>query len=233
MKQFAVYVLAIFTCFSCNQMDGSGNIIREKRQTGDFQGISVGGSFKVEVRNGPNTEVEVESDDNIINMIETEVRNGVLRIRTKDGSGFHNAHFKVFITAPEIRTVKSSGASDIEFKDPIKSNSKVSFDVSGAGSIDGMVDAPEVSAEISGAGNIKLSGRTRDYDANVSGSGDLKTADLRSENTEVRVSGAGTARVHASVFLKAHANGAGNVIYNGGARVEQKTSGAGSVKKDD
>ncbi len=233
MKQFVLYVFALLAISSCEQKSGSGNIVTEKRKTGDFKGISAGGAFEVEVKNGPVTEVVVEADDNIIGLIETEVDGDELKIRTKDGVHFNDAHFKVFVTAPEINSVKSSGASDIKIIDKVKSNGKVSFDVSGAGKISGAVDAPEVDAEISGAGKIELSGNTRDYKAEISGSGELSTENLKSENTDVSVSGAGTARVHASVTLKAHASGAGNVYHRGGARVEQHSSGAGNVNKED
>ena len=232
MKYVVICFLAAISFSSCNQMHGSGNIIREKRETGDFKGLSVGGAFEVEVKNGP-TNVEVEADDNIMKMIETDVRNGVLRIRAKDGTNFQDATFRVFVSTPQLQSVKSSGASNVKLKDLVKSDESLEFDVSGAAHIAGAVDAPEVNAEISGAGKLELSGRTRDYVARVSGSGELKSSELRSENTDVHVSGAGNARVHASVLLKGDASGAGNIIYNGGARVEQHTSGAGSVKKED
>ncbi len=232
MKQLVICVIAATLFSSCNQMSGSGNLVKEKRQTGDFKGISAGGSFEVEVKNGP-TSVEVEADDNIINLVETEVRNGILRINTKDGNSFNDATFRVFVSTPQLETVKSSGAADIKLLDVVKGDEKLDFDVSGAAHISGTVDAPEVYAEVSGAGKIELSGRTREYVGKVSGSGELKSGDLRSETADIHVSGAGNAHVHASVLLKGEASGAGNIIYNGGARVEQRTSGAGSVKKQD
>ncbi|MEO5893394.1 MAG: head GIN domain-containing protein [Ferruginibacter sp.] len=227
---FCFFTLAIFS--SCEHRRGSGNIVTEKRQTGDFTGISVGGAFTVEVTTGPVTEVKVEADDNVINSIETKVSGDVLKIRTKDGASFNDAHFKVYITAPEINSIKSSGAATVKVMDQLKNKGKISLDVSGAAHISASVDAPEISADISGAGNIDLSGRTRDYTAEVSGSGDLKSGELKTENTDVRVSGAGNARVYASVRLKAEASGAGNIYYKGGATVDPKTSGAGNVKND-
>ena len=65
MKQIAFYLLAVIILGSCDQMSGSGNIVTEKRETGDFKGISAGGAFEVEVKMGPVTEVVVEADDNI------------------------------------------------------------------------------------------------------------------------------------------------------------------------
>ncbi|MEO6721305.1 MAG: head GIN domain-containing protein [Ferruginibacter sp.] len=229
MKQLLFFAIALFMLASCRQIHGSGNIVKEKRQTGDFSGVSAGGAFEVEVKNGATREVEVEADDNVIGYIETEVRGGVLRINIKENVNFNNAHFKVYVTAPEINSVKSSGASDIKIKETLRSPNKISFDVSGAGSISGIADAPEIDAEISGAGNISMGGRTRNYTAKVSGSGNLKTGDLQTETADIRVSGAGNAWVHASVRLKANASGAGNIHYKGGAQVEQHSSGAGNI----
>jgi Putative auto-transporter adhesin, head GIN domain len=232
MKQLFFSLFTIMVLGSCNQRIGSGNIVTEKRQTGNFSGISVGGAFEVEVKTGPETIVEVESDDNVIHFIETKVSGDILKIRTKDGTNFNNAHFKVFVTAPEINSMNVSGAANMKATGQLTSAQKISVDVSGAGNIKAIVDAPEVYAELSGAGNIDLSGRTRNYTAKVSGSGDLKSGNLQSENTDVRVSGAGTARVHASVTLNADVSGAGNIYYKGGATVQQKKSGAGIIKNE-
>ncbi|MEO6731627.1 MAG: head GIN domain-containing protein [Ferruginibacter sp.] len=232
MKQIVFYLLALMVISSCNHKTGSGNIVTEKRQTGEFTGISVGGAFEVEIRKGPVTSVEVESDDNIIKFIETKVSGNTLKIRTRNGMNYNDTHLKVLITAPEIKSINSSGASDVKAIDMLKTNGKISLDVSGAAHVTASVDAPEVSVEASGAGNINLTGRTRDYLAKVSGSADLESANLQSENTVVHASGAGKARVHASVHLKADASGAGNIYYKGGAEVQQKISGAGNIKND-
>jgi len=232
MKQIMFSLFAIMILGACNQMTGSGNIVTEKRHTGNFVGISVGGAFEVEVKKGPETIVEVEADDNVMDFIETKVSGGILKIRTKQGTNFNDAHFKVYVTAPEINSLHASGAANLKVTDQLSGTGKISLDVSGAANIKAAVDAPEVSAELSGAGNIDLSGRTRNYTARVSGSGDLKSGNLQSENTEVRVSGAGTARVHASVSLNADASGAGNIYYKGGAAVQQKKSGAGNIKNE-
>ncbi|MEO7767798.1 MAG: head GIN domain-containing protein [Ferruginibacter sp.] len=232
MKQLMVCFFALVVFASCNQRRGSGNIITEKRNTGDFSGISVGGAFEVEVKSGPSIEVVVESDDNIIRFIETKVSDGILKIRTKNGTNFNNAHFKVFVTVPEINSMQISGAANVKVKDQLNSHQKISLNVSGAGRLEATVDAPEIYAEVNGAGKIELSGRTRNYKAHVSGSGNLKSANLKSENTEVEASGAGSARVHASVTLRADASGAGNIYYRGGANVQQKTSGAANIKNE-
>lgn len=229
MKQFVFYCLALITLASCDQVTGSGNIITEKRDVADFRGISVGGAFEVELKNGPR-QVVIEADDNLMNLIQTDVSGNTLKIRTKGVNSFNNTHLKIYITAPDINSIESSGASHVKIVDQIRSPERVSFEVSGAGSINGSVDAPAVDADISGAGNIDLTGRTKDYLAKISGSGTLRSSGLQSENADVDVSGAGNASVNASVSLKAEASGAGTVTYRGGGSVQQRVSGAGTVK---
>lgn len=233
MKQFILFAFTLFALSACRQLRGSGNIVTETRTTGDFTGISVGGAYEVELKNGPVTEVKVEADDNIIKYIETRVSGNVLHIETKDGVNFNDGHFKVYVIAPEIRKINSSGAARVELAGILKNTDKITVEASGAASISGEVDAPEIATEASGAASIKLSGRTKNYKAEASGSADIKTAELMSETTKVHASGAASAHVYASVSLDANADGAANIHYSGAASVSQKTSGAASIKKDD
>lgn len=234
MRNLLILATAVLFFSSCQQMTGSGNIITEKRNTGNFKRIDAGSAFEVEVKIGSPASVEVEADDNLMPIIETRVSGDELNIHTKGSYSITNGHMKVFITAPEIRGVKSSGAANIKVLDVLKSDERITFESSGAGNIKAVVDAPKVKAEVSGAGDIELSGRTKDYTVSASGGGNVKSSDLLTENTDADVSGAGSVHVHASVSLKAEASGAGNVYYRGGpTNITKNTSGAGEVKKED
>ncbi len=233
MKQLAAVVLLTLLLNACRQIQGSGNIITENRTTGNFTGVSVGGAYEVEIKNGSSTEVTVEADDNLIKDIETTVSGHTLHISTRNGVNFNNGHYKVYIVAPEISNIESSGAADVKITGILKTQHKLTLEASGAAGINGEVDSPEISGEATGAASIKVSGRTRTYDAEASGSGNINTGDLMSETTTVHASGAATAHVYASVQLTADADGAANIYYKGAASVSQKTSGAASIKKDD
>ncbi|MFT3680410.1 MAG: head GIN domain-containing protein [Ferruginibacter sp.] len=232
MRNLFFVTIAFLFFVSCTGVNGSGNIITEKRNVDDFKGVAAGGAFEVELTNGPYA-VEVEADDNIMKFISTEVENGVLEIRTKSGYHFNNAHTKIYVAAPEIKLLKSSGAATIKARDLLKSDGKITLESSGSASIEAEVDAPEVKAESSGASNIKIKGRTREYNASTSGSADIKSSDLLSERTEADASGASSIHLHASVNLSAEASGAANIYYRGAANVQQKTSGAAVVKKEE
>jgi hypothetical protein len=233
MKQIVFFAFAVIVLNACQQMSGSGNIVTETRSTGNFTGISVGGAYEVELKNGPETEVRVESDDNIIRYIETKVSGDVLHITTKSSTSFNNGHFKVYITAPDISSIKSSGAASVNIKNILKNSAKIALEASGAATIKGEVDAPDITTDASGAANINLTGRTKNYKVEASGSATIKTAELMSETTNAHASGAASVHVYASLNLEANADGAASIYYSGAGNVSQKVSGAASVKKED
>ncbi len=237
MKKLLFLLLAVSSLFACRvggRKKGSGNIVTEQRSTGNFTGVEASDIISVEIQNGDAISVEVEADDNVINDIYTTVRNGVLEIHFKKGfNHFTNVHAKVFVTAPILNTVTSSGVGSIKANGILRDVERIRFHLSGAGSISAEVDAPNIAASVSGVGSIKLSGRTQTYTASLSGPGSIKSFDLQTEDANAEVSGVGSIQLHASVKLKASVSGVGSIRYRGGAVVEQNVSGVGSVKRDE
>ena len=60
MKNTLIILFSLVILASCQYKTGSGNIITETRPAGNFDGITVGGDFEVEVKIGPFTSVVVE-----------------------------------------------------------------------------------------------------------------------------------------------------------------------------
>ena len=233
MKQvffFAIMLLLITS--GCHQFTGSGNIIKQDRNTDPFKGISAGSAFEVEISTGSFNKVTVECDDNLMPYIKTKVVNGVLKISTSKMGGFNNAHMKIFVTSPQINFIDASGAATIKANNEINSDDKINIESSGAATVKATVDAPQIFAEATGASTIELKGRTKKYTAKVSGSAGLKTADLQSETTAITASGAGSAHVHASVSLTATASGAANIRYRGAGNIQKKTTGAADINPE-
>ncbi len=233
MKQvfFFAIILLLITA-GCHQFTGSGNIIKQDRNTDPFKGISAGSAFEVEINSGSSNMVTVECDDNLMPYIKTKVVNGVLKISTSQMRGFNDAHMKVYVTAQEINFIDASGAATIKANSELKSADIMNIESSGAATIKATVDAPQIFAEATGASTIELTGRTKQYTAKASGSAGLKTTDLQSETTEVTASGASSAHIHASVSLTATASGAANIHYRGAGSLKKKASGAANINPE-
>lgn len=224
----AIFFMAVLS--SCKMISGNGNVKKETRNPGTFTKIHSSGTADVVITSGSNCAVTVEDDDNLLPYLETNVENGTLQIHYKDGVSVTNDHAKIYVTAPTLSEVATSGTSNITVSGLLQNPGKISFKTSGVGNIEGEVDAPAISVSISGAGTVKLRGRTKDFDCEISGVGHADCGNLESENTTVSVSGVGGAHVFASVHLNARVSGTGSVHYRGNPQnPEIHTSGVGNI----
>lgn len=191
-------------------VEGNGIAKTESRNVSAFSKIEVDGAFNVQIECRKKQKLEVSGDSNILPHIITRIKGNILQITTSK-TICPKKLLEVKISADNIEKVTVSGAVDL--------------------SIDG-VDNNKLDLEIEGAGDIKASGKTKNFRVDVSGSGDLKAKDLKAENVEVSVNGAGNAVVNASKKLKAEINGAGDIAYYGNPKeVIQEISGAGDIIK--
>jgi len=236
----ALFLILTFLTSSCyflggRRVHGNGHITTQERSVGSFDQVEVSGAIELYVSGGESGPVRIETDENLQQYVEVEQHGSVLEVRSRRGYNLRpTKKVIVHVSSPNYSRLSVSGASNIVGQNKIHGNDRLEMHVSGAGDIRADVDAPDFKASVSGSGNIDLKGNVRDLDLEISGAGDAKCFDMMAENTKVRISGAGSADVYASVSLDAHVSGAGGVSYKGGAtKVSQQVSGAGSVKKVD
>lgn len=225
--------------FSCDhifgkRVHGDGNITTQDRPVSNFKNVEVGGAAKVFVSQGDQHSVKVEVDQNLQQFVEVYQDGDKVIVREKSGFNLDpTGDLKIYVTSPVYNDIDVSGACDIIGQTPITNPEDISMHISGAGDMKMEINAPHVSAEVSGSGNIDLKGETKSADLDLTGAGHAHCFDLKTENTKIQISGAGSAEVYASVRLDAEVSGAGSVEYKGGAAVDQHVSGAGSVHRAD
>lgn len=238
MNKLIVFALcSLLMLGSCNVIDGerikgNGNIRMESRHAGAFANVNVSGNIDLFVRQDSAYTVKVKADENLMEYIEVITEGENLIIRPKKGYNLSGSDdIKVYVSSPHYNKLKASGSCDIIGENIIKAESILDIELSGSSDVKMEVYAPEVRAELSGAGSISLSGITKDFSVAGSGSTDINCMDLKSENVSIRISGAGSAEVFASVKLDVNVSGSGSVEYRGNATVNQSISGSGSIKK--
>jgi hypothetical protein len=189
---------------------GSGTMKLEKRNLPAFNAVEISGAYDVEIVVQKEQSLEVEGDDNLLPLIKTEVKNGVLSINNEHS--FSTKHkLRVRISLPSLDGISTSGASDILASD---------------------VKSEEFKINASGAGNLQVSGETITLEVEVSGAGEIDAKDLHAKKVIITSSGAAQADVYASEELRANVSGAGNITYYGDPKtVSEDTSGAGSISK--
>lgn len=205
---------ALFAFSGCRHfgkgVQGSGVRKTEKRDVGAFKSIETNGAFEVQVTCQQPASFEIEGDDNLLPLVKTEVRNGVLRIYN-DRSFSATRAISVRMALPDLEAISSNGASDIHVTN-VK-NDQLSISWQGAGKVDAAGDTKFVSISSTGAGKID-------------------TGKLRAERAKVSVTGAAHVDVYASQQLDVTVSGVGQVNYGGNPPVVNKSvSGIGSVNK--
>lgn len=206
--------VALFAFSGCRHLgkgvQGSGVRKTEKRDLPAFKSIETNGAFAIQVTCQPAASFEIEGDDNLLPLVKTEVRNGVLRI-FNDGSYTATRAITVRMTLPDLEAISSTGAADIQVAN---------------------VKNDQLTISSQGAGRIEAAGETKLVHISSTGAGQIDTGRLRAERAKVSVTGAAHVDVYASQQVDVTVSGVGQVTYGGNPPVVNKSvTGLGSVSK--
>lgn len=220
------------TIFGGKRVNGNGKIVTEEIKANDFSSIDVSGAVNVHIRQDSTPSVRLETDENLLEYLDVEVRGGTLVIKTKRGYNLRpSKEIIVYATASSFKDIDASGACQIISDNLISGNEELRIEASGATSINLQVTLPKLTTDVSGSGEVVLKGMAKEFFGSISGAGSIRGFDLITDNTELDLSGAADAQVTANEKLDVNVSGSGDVQYRGNASVNQRISGAGSVKK--
>ena len=209
-----VAVATLFAFSACRHVgkgvQGSGVRKTEKRDMSAFKSIETNGAFAIQVTCQQSPSLEIEGDDNLLPLIKTEVRNGVLNIYN-DGSYTATKAIVVRIAVPDLEAISSTGATDIHVTN---------------------VKNDQLTITWKGAGKLEAAGETKFVHISSTGAGKIDTGRLRAERAKVTVNGAAQVDVYASQQLDVTVSGVGQVTYGGNPPVVNKNvTGLGGVTK--
>jgi Putative auto-transporter adhesin, head GIN domain len=211
---------------------GTGDVITENRDVRDFKGVTSSISADIDLRQSSTFKVTIEGQKNILDLLETEVRDGKLKISFKKGYSMkYKKSLKVYIEAPSFDYLGMAGSGNVRAEGTL-SGEKLDISISGSGDFDLMqLKYGDIKAGISGSGDVNLGGSTERAELTISGSGDLKAKDLKAQTVRCRVSGSGNVSCFVTKEMDALVSGSGDIRYSGSpASVKKRVSGSGSVE---
>lgn len=210
-------------------ISGNGNVVEETRDVDGFTGVHVSSGIDVLLTEGNQFEVVVEADENLQEVIETELRGSMLVVGTERVNIRRAKAKRVHVTLPRLEELKISSAGDCDGQTPFRCED-LRLSISSAGDLSLEVEADRIDVDISSSGDAKIAGRANVLDASLSSAGDLDAWDLEAKVVEVSVSSAGDARVFATEEISMDASSAGNIYYRGDPKVlHSRSSSAGSI----
>lgn len=214
------------------RVQGSGVIKKQSRELAHFTGVNLGLPANMELRIGATESITIETDDNLLQHIETVIENGTLKIRTtKRNTNLSSRTMKIIVTAKDIDRIALGGSGSIE-SDALKA-AKLSIDLGGSGSINvKAMDADSVAVSVGGSGNLKSGGGSAGtVSVSIGGSGDVDLGQLKAREASVSVAGSGEATVWASSALSVTIAGSGDVNYYGDPKISRSVVGSGGTRR--
>ncbi|MFZ4635574.1 MAG: head GIN domain-containing protein [Saprospiraceae bacterium] len=210
-----------------NGVKGTGPVVQETRPLEPIHGVSVGGGAEMTIVRSEVSQITIETQQNVLDRIKTEVRNGILHIAL---DGFvTNADIRYRVEMPELSALNLSGAVQVRVETPFE-GLDAEFSMSGGSSLktSGM-SYRSVNMEMSGGSQSTLSGSAERLDADLSGGTQLHAFDLMTKQGKVDLSGGALMECFPSEALEADISGGARVEYKGSPSVTQHVSGGGVI----
>jgi hypothetical protein len=218
---------------SLNAIEGSGVVDVEMRDVSGFDRVALSHTGNVVLRQGDSEGLSVRADDNLMQYIETEVRNGTLHIGVSPRAATAvlrpTVPITFDVTFKELAGLSVSGSGSFELGD--LETPYFEMAVSGSGDI-GIAEltAEEVRTTISGSGDISIGGSVARQSVEVSGSGRYMGQDLAAGDSRIQISGSGLVVFEAVERLDVSITGSGTVRYFGSPAVKESISGSGTLE---
>lgn len=231
----SLILVATFT--SCHydinigHVNGDGNVVTEERDVNqDFDQVRGARGLDVYLTEGDENKVVVEADENLVDLIETNISNGKLTITSSKNIGRAKAK-KVHVTFVNLNNIEASSGADVIGNSVIKSETLI-LDSSSGADLEVEVFTKELYAETSSGADIDVSGKASSLNAKASSGSELNAKKLQVLICKAKASSGADIVVNVKEKLNAKASSGGDVKYYGDpVSVSKKDGSSGSIRK--
>lgn len=208
---------------------GNGVVTDDLREiTEEFTVVSASEGLNVYVTQADEFEILVEADENVIDLIGTDIRDGKLKIHAIENIG--RATKNVFVSLPVVTGLETSSGADLTTNNVIRAD-RISLDASSGSDLQAEIVAEEVEADTSSGADIKLSGEAKLFYVDASSGSDIKARDFKVKTCHADASSGADIDLNVSDSLTADASSGADISYTGDPSVKTQKSVSGSVHK--
>lgn len=229
-KLITIILIAVFTT-SCviGGVIGSRNVTTENREINDdFTGIKVSQGIEVQLTQDASVSLSAEMDDNLHEVLVTEVADGILKIYFEKNVSKRKAS-TIYLTMPKISSIKASSGAEVNATNTLKVNDLM-VDSSSGSEIDLRVDANSIESESSSGSEIDITGKCISLSADSSSGSEIDAEELKAETVVAEASSGSDINVFATESITAKASSGGSIDCEGNPKEKSiKKSSGGSV----
>ncbi len=226
-------LLLVFATSSCmhNGVRGDGNVVSKKRKiSNDFIRINASRGLDVYITKSKNISLEVEADENLHDLIETEVKDGTLYITAKKNIYMASAK-KIHVSANNINEIQVNSGAEVYSENTFSSKKLVLSVSSGAyAKMDLKVD--ELTCESSSGAGMELSGEANRFKASSSSGSDIKAYELTARDCTASASSGSDIKLKVTNSFEGNASSGADIKFKGNPkRINKHNNSGGSVKQ--
>jgi hypothetical protein len=212
-----------------NRVNGNRNVVTADRSTSQkFTKIKVSTGLDLYLSQGTKNKVTLEADENLHDIIITEVNDGVLKIYSEKNIWQAKAR-KVYVTVKNLEGLTATSGSDVYTEDVLKVETIKVSATSGA-DIRIALDADTVETSATSGSDIRISGTANNHTSRANSGASIEAYKLISKNATVQVSSGADINIYASESINAKASSGGDIDFKGNPReINKKSSSGGSV----
>ena len=238
LTKIIIATLLSLSLFSCNfdmnfntGVKGNGNVQIEKRTINEsFTAIHASEGLDVYLTQGNNEDISVEADENLLDIIVTEVVDNTLKIHCKENIGRSKSQ-KVMVTFNDISKIVSTSGSDVYSTNTINSENLELKSTSGSDmKLD--VNTSVLNCKSTSGSDLKISGKTDKLIAEATSGSDIKAGNLIAQSSQVKATSGADITINTQKELTAKATSGGDIKYYGNPEKVDKSDGvSGSIRK--
>lgn len=233
-KLKTLFILILVAAIGINSTYAGNSDETEIRKVKNFNAIKVSAGIDLYITMGETEEVKIVADDDIIDKLITEVKDGTLRIYMKDNNWFNwsvSGSRKAYVTVKELVAISASSGSDVKSENTLKGES-LKVKASSGSDVEIDIFYKNFLLDTSSGSDAKVSGKVKTFKAEASSGSDIKARNLESTICKVRASSGSDITVSVSGELYAKASSGADIRYYGNPDIRDiDESSGGDIKQ--
>ncbi len=234
MKTIITFLILATSLVSCqiniNQVKGNGHVVTEERPVNQpFDQVKVSRGLHLILTEGTEDKITVEADENLQELITTQITNGKLTITSTENIGRAEAK-NIYVTYTAIKEIAASSGSEVTATNVINSEF-LTLDASSGADIIVDVFSKELYLDCSSGADIEVTGKAKTLNANASSGSDIDAKELSVSEGTVKASSGADVTITVLKKLEATASSGGHVSYYGNPKevIKHKNASGGGI----
>ena len=224
-----VLFLVTTSCFN-DGVRGNGDVITKSRKiSNDFIRIKASRGLDVYITKSTDLSLVVEADENLHDLIETNVIDGTLIITAKKNIGLATAK-KIHLSVDNLNEILVASGAEV-YSENTFFTEVLKINASSGSEATMMLRVSDLTCNTSSGADINLKGEAVNFTVSASSGSDINAYNLKVKNCSAKATSGSDIEIHVTNSFKGSATSGADIRYKGNPKeVDKNKSSGGSIK---